>query len=244
MTPYTLTQIRRMRQEWLEQSLTPLFILILPLFFAITFTYHDVQTWKLTLATMGTSKLTLQRFEMPGCTCIAGSLRMTTQTAVFVETLKALSSDLRWCSCNIFSTQDHTVAVITHDESAALFSWKGESLKEYWDCILNALVYPEYDGKGHRPDLIVDDGGDMTLLVHEGKKAEDLLLKDGTILDPSSTDNAEFKIFQTIIKRQLEGGEIDKWNKIVNTCMGVSEETSTVVHHIYTMEKTGTYHQK
>ena len=181
---------------------------------------------------------------MPGCACIAGSLHVTIQTAVLVETVKALSSDLRWCSCNIISTQDHTVAVITHDESAAAFSWKGESLEEYWDCILNALIQLEDNGKGRRSDLIIDDGGDMILLIHEGKKAEDLLLKDGTIPDPSSTDNAEFNIFQTIAKRQIEGGETDKWNKIVNTCMGVSEETSTGVHHLYTMEKTGTNHQK
>ena len=83
----------------------------------------------------------------------------------------------------------------------------------------------------------------MTLLIHEGKKAEDLVLKDGTIPDPSSTDNVEFKIFQTVIKRQLEGGETDNWHKIVNTCMGFSEETFTGVRHLYTMEKTGTNHQ-
>ena len=136
------------------------------------------------------------------------------------------------------------MAVMTHYESDALFSWKGESLKEYWGCILNALIYPEDDGKGHRPDLIVDDGGDMTLLIHEGKKSEELFLKDGTIPDPRSTVNAEFNIVQTTIKHQLEGGDTDKWNKIFNTCRGVSGETSTTVSHLYTMEKTGTNHQK
>ena len=100
---------------------------------------------------------------------------------------------------------------------------------------MNALIWPEDNVKGHRPDLIFDDGGDMTLLVHEGKKAEDFLLKDYTIPDPISTENVEFKIVQTIIKRQLKGVETDKWKKIVNTCMGFSEETFTGVHHLYTM---------
>merc|ERR1711982_77015 len=89
-------------------------------------------------------------------------------------------ADLRWCSCNIFSTQDHAAAAIARDGSAAVFAWKGESLEEYWECTLNAVTWPEDDGKGHGMDIIVDDGGDMTLLIHEGKKAEDLYLKDGT----------------------------------------------------------------
>ena len=132
---------------------------------------------------------------------------------------------------------------ITHDEYAAVFSWKGESPKEYWYCILNALIQTEDDGKGHRPDLIADDGGDMILLIHEGRKAEDLFLKDGTIPDLISTDNADFKIVQTIIKRQLEGGETDKWKNIITTCVGFSEETFTGVHHLYTIDNTGTNHQ-
>ena len=111
------------------------------------------------------------------------------------------------------------MAVITHDDSADVFSWKVEILEEYWDSILNALIYPEDDGKGNRPDLTIDDGGDMNLLIHESKKAEDLLFTGGTILDPSSIDNVDFKIFQTISKRQLEDGERNNWNKIVNTCM-------------------------
>ena len=107
---------------------------------------------------------------MPGCALITGYLHMTIHTAVLIETLKALSSDLHWCSCNIFSTQEHTVAAIMHVEYAAVFSCKGESLEEYWDCILNALIYPEDDGKGHRPDLIIDDGCDTNLLIRKGKK--------------------------------------------------------------------------
>ena len=170
---------------------------------------------------------------------VSGSLHMTIQTAVLIETLKNLGADLRWCSCNIFSTQDHAASAIARDESAAVFAWKGESLEEYWECTLNAVTWPDDDGKGHGMDIIVDDGGDLTLLIHEGKKAEDLFLKDGTLPDPTSTDNAEFKIVLTIIKRLLEAGETDKWNKIANRCMGVSEETTTGVHRLYTMEKTG-----
>jgi adenosylhomocysteinase len=170
---------------------------------------------------------------------VSGSLHMTTQTAVLIETLKELGGDMRWCSCNIFSTQDHAAAAVARDESAAVFAWKGESLEEYWECTLNALTWPENDGKGHGPDLIVDDGGDMTLIVHEGKKAEDVFLKDGTLPDPASTDNAEFKIVLTIIKRLLVAGETDKWNTIATRCMGVSEETTTGVHRLYTMEKAG-----
>ena len=127
------------------------------------------------------------------------------------------------------------MADITHDESAALFSWNSESIEEYWDCIINALMCMDCDVKCHRPDLIAYDGADMTLFIHEFKKAEYLFLKDSTIPYPISTDNAEFDIVQTIIHFQLEGGETDKWNKIANTCMGVSEDTSTGVHHLHTM---------
>jgi len=170
---------------------------------------------------------------------VAGSLHMTIQTGVLIETLKALGADLRWCSCNIFSTQDHAAAAMARDESAAIFAWKGETLEEYWDCTLNAITWPTDDGKGDGPDIIVDDGGDMTLLIHEGKKAEDLFLKDGTLPDPTSTDNAEFKIVLTIIKRILNTGVTDKWNRLAKRCVGVSEETTTGVHRLYTMEKTG-----
>ena len=135
------------------------------------------------------------------------------------------------------------MSIITNDESADVFSSKSGSLEQYWDCILNALIQPEGDGKGHIPGLIVDDLGDMTLLIHEGKKAKEFSLKDGTIPDPSSTENVKFKISQTIIKLQLEGGETHKRNKIVNMCMGVSEDTSIGVHHLYTMDKTGTNQQ-
>ena len=107
------------------------------------------------------------------------------------------------------------MALVTHDESAAVFYWKGESIEEYWYCILNTLIYMEDYGKGHRPDLIVYCGGDMNILIHEVKKSRDLFLKGDTIPDPSFTDNAEFKIFQTVIKRQLESGETDNWKKML-----------------------------
>ena len=138
---------------------------------------------------------------MPGCARISVSLHMITQTAVFIDTFKDLRSDLHWCYCNIFTTQDHIVAFITHYLSDAVFSWKIESLKEYWYFIVNALIYLEDDVKGHRLDLIVDDGGYMTLLIHEGRKADYFFLNYGTIHDPSSTENVEFNIVQTIIKR-------------------------------------------
>jgi len=215
----------------------------------------DYKVADISLADYGRKDIQLAEVEMPGLMAcrteygpskplagarVSGSLHMTVQTAVLIETLKELGADIRWCSCNIFSTQDHAAAAIARDESAAVFAWKGESLEEYWECTLNALTWPEDDGKGRGCDIIVDDGGDMTLLIHEGKKAEDLFLANGTLPDPSSTDNAEFKIVLTIIKRLLESGETDKWNKIAKRCKGVSEETTTGVHRLYTMEKTGT----
>merc|ERR1712072_281582 len=133
---------------------------------------------------------------------ISGSLHMTIQTGVLIETLKALGADVRWCSCNIFSTQDHAAAAIARDGSAAVFAWKGETLEEYWECTLNAITWP-VDDKGDGCDMIVDDGGDMTLLIHEGVKAEKAYEKDGTLPDPSSTTNAEFQVVLSIIKREL-----------------------------------------
>jgi len=214
----------------------------------------DYKVADISLADFGRKEIELAEVEMPGLMStraeygdskplkgarIAGSLHMTVQTAVLIETLHHLGADIRWCSCNIFSTQDHAAAAIARDGSAAVFAWKGESLEEYWECTLNAVTWPEDDGKGQGMDIIVDDGGDMTLLIHEGKKAEDLYNASGTLPDPNSTTNEEFKIVLTIIKRLLESGETDKWNKIANRCVGVSEETTTGVHRLYTMEKTG-----
>ena len=105
-----------------------------------------------------------------------------------------------------FSTQEHSVDIITHDESAGVLSWKGESLEEYWGCILNALIYPDDDGECHKPDLVVYYGGDMNLLINKGMNSDDLFLKDGTIPDLRSTETSVFNIFRTIIKHQLEDG--------------------------------------
>jgi adenosylhomocysteinase len=214
----------------------------------------DYKVADISLADFGRKEIEIAEIEMPGLMTtrteygdskplkgcrIAGSLHMTIQTAVLIETLAHLGADIRWCSCNIFSTQDHAASAIARDGSAAVFAWKGETLEEYWECTLNAVTWPEVDDKGDGMDMIVDDGGDMTLLIHEGKKAEDLFLKNGTLPDPESTDNAEFKIVLTIIRRLLKSGVTDKWNKMASRCVGVSEETTTGVHRLYAMEKAG-----
>jgi len=165
---------------------------------------------------------------------IAGSLHMTVQTAVLIETLTALGAEVRWCSCNIFSTQDHAAAAIARD-SCSVFAWKGETLEEYWWCTEQTLVWP--DGSG--PQLLVDDGGDATLLIHEGVKAEAQYKKDGTLPDPSSTDNPEFKIVLSIIKEGLSKTP-DRWTKLSKSLVGVSEETTTGVKRLYEMHKEGT----
>jgi len=214
----------------------------------------DYRVADISLADFGRKEITIAEFEMPGLmNCrkeaegkkplggarIAGSLHMTIQTAVLIETLKDLGGDMRWCSCNIFSTQDHAAAAIARDGQAAVFAWKGETLDEYWDCTLNAITWPTDDGKGDGPDLIVDDGGDMTLLIHEGFKAENAFAADGTIPDPASTDNAEFKCVLAIIAKCLKT-DAQKWHKVAARMKGVSEETTTGVHRLYTMEKAGT----
>jgi len=214
----------------------------------------DYKVADITLADFGRKEIEIAEVEMPGLMAcreefgpagplkgarISGSLHMTVQTAVLIETLAHLGADVRWCSCNIFSTQDHAASAIARDGAAAVFAWKGESLEEYWECTLNAVTWPTSDAKGDGMDIIVDDGGDMTLLIHEGKKAEDVFLKNGTLPDPTSTDNAEMKIVLTILKRLLESGVTDKWNKIAVRCVGVSEETTTGVHRLYQMEKNG-----
>ena len=164
---------------------------------------------------------------------ISGSLHMSIQTAVLIETLKALGAEVRWCSCNIFSTQDHAAAAIARDGSAAVFAWKGETLEEYWECTLNAITWP-VDEKGDGCDLIVDDGGDMTLLIHEGVKAEKLYAVDGTLPNPESTTNAEFKIILALIARELPK-QPTKWQRLAARMVGVSEETTTGVHRLYVM---------
>ena len=194
----------------------------------------------ITLADWGRREMKLAENEMPGLMAIrekygkqkplqgvkiTGSLHMTIQTAMLIETLKILGADIRWASCNIFSTQDHAAAAIAKAGSAAVFAWKAETLEEYWWCTEQALTWP--DGSG--PDAIVDDGGDATLFVCQGAKVEN---------DPSLPDkkqeNKEMRIIMNRLKESLKNSS-DKWTKIIAGIRGVSEETTTGVHRLYQM---------
>lgn len=197
----------------------------------------------ISLAEWGRKEIEISEKEMPGLMAlrekygkqkplkgakIMGSLHMTIQTAVLIETLVELGADVRWCSCNIFSTQDHAAAAIAAS-GVPVFAWKGESLEDYWWCTNMALSFPQGEG----PDLIVDDGGDATLLVHKGYAAEDnTALLDAT---PASTD--ESIILKTLKAVQAEDNR--KWHKIMKRLRGVSEETTTGVHRLYQMMERG-----
>lgn len=203
----------------------------------------------MTQADFGRLEIEMAEAEMPGLMAcrtkfgsqapfkgaqISGSLHMTIQTAVLIETLTALGAEVRWCSCNIFSTQDHAAAAVARD-SAAVFAWKGETLEEYWWCTEQALSWPEGDG----PDLLVDDGGDATLLIHEGVKAEEAFAKDGSLPDPTSTDNLEFQIVLKLIRDGLSK-DPTRWTRMSKKLVGVSEETTTGVKRLYEMTASGT----
>ncbi|MBT5875460.1 MAG: adenosylhomocysteinase [Candidatus Latescibacteria bacterium] len=194
-------------------------------------------------AGFGYKEITIAEQEMPGLMSvrekyadeqplkgsrITGSLHMTIQTAVLIQTLEALGADVRWASCNIFSTQDHAAAAIA-DSDTPVFAWKGESLEEYWECTLQALSFPGAPG----PDVIVDDGGDATLLIHRGHQAED----DASILD-EPTDNKELTIINAVLKRQLARNP-RFWHDMAEAIRGVSEETTTGVHRLYQMMENG-----
>ncbi len=194
-------------------------------------------------ADFGRKEITIAEREMPGLMAvrekyadqkplkgarITGSLHMTIQTAVLIESLKVLGADVRWASCNIFSTQDHAAAAIAQT-STPVYAWKGESLEEYWECTLQALNFVEGG-----PTLIVDDGGDATLLIHRGYQAED----DPSILD-EPTDNRELEIVNAVLKRQLERNP-RFWHNMAADIQGVSEETTTGVHRLYQMRDDGT----
>jgi len=198
----------------------------------------------ISLADWGRKEMQLAENEMPGLMSVrakygrkkplkglkvTGSLHMTIQTAMLIETLKTLGADVRWASCNIFSTQDHAAAAIARAGSAAVFAWKGESLEDYWWCTEQALTWP--DGSG--PNLIVDDGGDATLLVHMGYTAE---IDPKTL--PAKPDNKEL---QVIVDRIKAGQRKDpgKWHRIARHIRGVSEETTTGVNRLYQMQKKG-----
>jgi len=198
-------------------------------------------------AEFGRKELDLAEVEMPGLmSCrqemgpkqplkgakIMGSLHMTIQTAALIETLEALGADVRWCSCNIFSTQDHAAAAIAKAGRSACFAWKGESLEEYWWCTDQALTFPDDDG----PNMIVDDGGDATLLVHHGVKWEKKFAETGEKPDPSKAENEEMKWVLTILRNNLDK-DPKRWSKMAERIVGVSEETTTGVHRLYAMAK-------
>jgi len=200
------------------------------------------------LADFGRKELDLAEVEMPGLIAcrdefgetkpltgakITGSLHMTIQTAVLIETLTALGAEVRWCSCNIFSTQDHAAAAVAK-RGVPVFAWKGESLKEYWWCTYQALKWGKADG----PDMIVDDGGDATLLIHEGVKVEAAFKADGTVPEPEKADNPEYKEILTVLREQLKL-DPQYWTKMSNVCFGVSEETTTGIHRLVAMSKAG-----
>mmetsp|Transcript_24885 Transcript_24885/g.62205 ORF Transcript_24885/g.62205 Transcript_24885/m.62205 type:complete len:491 (-) Transcript_24885:144-1616(-) len=204
----------------------------------------------LSLAAFGRKEIEIAEIEMPGLMAcreefgaeqplkgarVMGSLHMTVQTAVLIETLAALGADLRWCSCNIYSTQDHAAAAIVAAGTSKVFAWKGESLEEYWYCTDRALEWEDGDG----PDIIVDDGGDATLLIHEGYKAELAYEKDGTIPDPDSVENPEFKLVLSTIKKHLEKSP-KRWRNLAERLVGVSEETTTGVMRLIERAKEGT----
>jgi adenosylhomocysteinase len=211
---------------------------------------EDYKVADMKLAAFGRRELDLAEVEMPGLmSCreefgpsqplagarIMGSLHMTIQTAALIETLSALGAEVRWCSCNIFSTQDHAAAAIAEAKTAAVYAWKNESLDEYWWCTYQALTWPGQDG----PNLIVDDGGDATLLIHEGVKAEAAFAENGALPDPESTDNDEFKIILKLLRNTIQT-DPTKWTRMAAGLHGVSEETTTGVHRLHQMSEAGT----
>merc|ERR1719465_371287 len=158
---------------------------------------------------------------------VSGSLHMTIQTGVLIETLSALGAKVRWCSCNIFSTQDHAAAAIAKAGTSVVFAWKGETLPEYWWCTEQMLTWPGCDG----PDQIVDDGGDATMLIHKGTEWEAEYAKSKKLPDPASSTNPEFKCVLQIVRDSIPL-DATKWTRMGKHCKGVSEETTTGVHRL------------
>ncbi len=209
---------------------------------------QDFKVADLGLAEFGRKEIILAEHEMPGLmavrreyrsqrpfagTQIMGSLHMTIQTAVLIETLVELGAEVRWCSCNIFSTQDHAAAAIAQ-AGTPVFAWKGEALEDYWWCTSEALRFPEPG-----PMSIVDDGGDATLLVHMGYDAENAFVKDGTLPDPDSADNEEMAVILQVIRDELQH-DPQRWHRLARQIIGVSEETTTGVLRLYQRERAGT----
>jgi adenosylhomocysteinase len=208
----------------------------------------DFRVADLTLADFGRKEISLAEHEMPGLMAmraqygeskplagarIAGSLHMTVQTAVLIETLVALGAEVRWASCNIFSTQDHAAAAVVVGPDGApenpsgvpVFAWKGETLEEYWDCTEQILTWPD----GELANMILDDGGDATMLVHKGVEYE----KAGEVPEPTEEDSEEWRVFLRLLSRSLAEGR--SWITVANAIKGVTEETTTGVHRLYEM---------
>jgi adenosylhomocysteinase len=219
-----------------------------------TSTTHDFKVADLSLAAFGRKEIELAEHEMPGLMSIRkefaaaqplkgarimGSLHMTIQTAVLIETLTALGAEVRWVSCNIFSTQDHAAAAVAvgpngtpeNPQGVPVFAWKGETLEEYWWCTEQALTWPGADG----PNMILDDGGDATMLVHKGTEYE----AAGAVPDPAEAESEEFQVFLTLLQKSL-AEDPQKWTKIGQGIKGVTEETTTGVHRLYEMTEAGT----
>jgi adenosylhomocysteinase len=215
-------------------------------------TEADYKVADLSLAAFGRKEIQLAEHEMPGLmrtraeyaaaqplkgARITGSLHMTIQTAVLIETLVALGAEVRWASCNIFSTQDHAAAAVAvgpegtpeAPQGVPVFAWKGETLEEYWWCTEQALTWPDAG-----PNMILDDGGDATLLVHKGKEFE----AAGAVPDPASAESEEFRIVLSLLQDSL-AREPQKWTTIADGIKGVTEETTTGVNRLYQMQETG-----
>ncbi|PSK97105.1 adenosylhomocysteinase [Murinocardiopsis flavida] len=212
----------------------------------------DYKVADLSLAEFGRKEIRLAEHEMPGLMAtraefgdskpltgakIMGSLHMTVQTAVLIETLVALGAEVRWVSCNIFSTQDHAAAAVVvgpngtpdNPQGVPVFAWKGETLEEYWWCTEQALNWP-----GGAPNMILDDGGDATMLVHKGAEYE----KAGAVPDPSTADSDEFRVVLELLNRNF-AEDPQKWTRIAPHIKGVTEETTTGVHRLYEMHRDG-----
>jgi adenosylhomocysteinase len=204
----------------------------------------DYKVADIGLAEFGRKEIQLAEHEMPGLMAlreefgptqplkgarITGSLHMTVQTAVLIETLTALGADVRWASCNIFSTQDHAAAAIAVT-GVPVYAWKGETLEEYWWCLEQSLLF----GEGQGPNMILDDGGDVTLLVHKGTEFE----AAGAVPDPAGADSEEFQVILRLLERSLQE-DPQRFTRLGQGIMGVTEETTTGVHRLYQMMEAG-----
>jgi adenosylhomocysteinase len=223
---------------------------------ATTLTHTDFKVADLSLSEYGRKEITLAEHEMPGLMAIrreyadaqplkgariTGSLHMTIQTAVLIETLTSLGAEVRWCSCNIFSTQDHAAAAVAvgpegtpeNPRGVPVYAWKGETLEEYWWCTEQVLRWPDSeDGTG--PNMILDDGGDATLLVHKGAEYE----RAGAVPDPAGAESEELGVILSLLGRSL-GEDPQRWTRLGEGIKGVTEETTTGVHRLYQMVETG-----